>query len=151
MRTSPPHQLEAELLLSLRVEHGRVSNERVVSGRGCAGIYRSAGQPPASGEPAVAEAMRQGPGGGHSPGGPGRRGPLCGQVLDLFISLYGAEAGNVALPYLATAGSTWGGIAPKIIEKLGGPDSCSPHRQGASQPLLERVPVHVILTIGLPC
>ena len=45
--------------------------------------------------------------------------PLCVQAMDLFVSFYGAEAGNLALKMLATrAVYIGGGIAPKIIRKL---------------------------------
>ena len=41
--------------------------------------------------------------------------PLCRQALDLFVVLYGAEAGNLALKLMATAGVyIGGGIAPKL-------------------------------------
>ena len=45
--------------------------------------------------------------------------PLCVQALDLFVSVYGAEAGNLALKALAVGGVfVGGGIAPKIRAKL---------------------------------
>jgi glucokinase len=73
--------------------------------------------------------------------------PLCGQVLDLFVSLYGAEAGNVALRYLATGGVyLGGGIAPKIIERLKGPGFMLAFTaKGRLSPMLETIPVRVIL------
>src|SRR5207247_1742757 len=41
--------------------------------------------------------------------------PLCVQALDLFVSVYGAEAGNLALKALAVGGVfVGGGVAPKI-------------------------------------
>ncbi len=44
---------------------------------------------------------------------------VCKQALDCFVSLYGAEAGNLALKYLAFGGVyVGGGIAPKIQQKL---------------------------------
>ena len=44
---------------------------------------------------------------------------LCVQTLDLFVSIYGAEAGNLALKCTALGGIYVGGsIAPKIIDKL---------------------------------
>ena len=44
---------------------------------------------------------------------------LCVQALDLFVSLYGSEAGNLALKMMATGGVfLGGGIAPKIVDKL---------------------------------
>jgi len=38
-----------------------------------------------------------------------KRSPLCEQALDLFIELFGAEAGNMALNYMATGGVWLGG------------------------------------------
>jgi glucokinase len=45
--------------------------------------------------------------------------PQCIETLDLFVSAYGAEAGNLALRTVATAGVyVGGGIAPKILPLL---------------------------------
>lgn len=45
--------------------------------------------------------------------------PRCVEAMDLFVSAYGAEAGNVALRAVATAGVfVGGGIAPKILPAL---------------------------------
>jgi glucokinase len=146
---APRNELETELLLFLRAEHGRVSTERVVSGPGLCNIYRflrDARHLPET--PAVAEAMRQGdPAAAISRAALKGECSLCGQVLDLFVSLYGAEAGNVALRTLATGGIyLGGGIAPKIIERLKGPGFmmgfCT---KGRLSPLLENIPVLVIL------
>ena len=146
---APRNELETELLLFLRAEHGRVSTERVVSGPGLCNIYRflrDARHLPET--PAVAEAMRQGdPAAAISRAALAGECPLCSQVLDLFVSLYGAEAGNVALRTLATGGIyLGGGIAPKIIERLKGPGFmmgfCT---KGRLSPLLENIPVRVIL------
>ena len=44
---------------------------------------------------------------------------LCAAALDMFVSAYGAEAGNLALKVMATGGVyVGGGIAPKILPKL---------------------------------
>ena len=146
---APRNELETELLLFLRAEHGRVSTERVVSGPGLCNIYRflrDVRHIPES--PAVAEAMRtEDPAAAISGAALTGECPLCSQALDLFVSLYGAEAGNVALRTLATGGIyLGGGIAPKIIERLTGPGFmlafCT---KGRLSPLLENVPVRVIL------
>jgi glucokinase len=73
--------------------------------------------------------------------------PLCAQALDLFVSLYGAEAGNLALRTLATGGIyVGGGIAPKIIDRLKGPAFMLAFTaKGRLSPLLETIPVRVIL------
>jgi glucokinase len=69
------------------------------------------------------------------------------QALDLFVTLYGAEAGNLALKVMATGGMfVGGGIAPKIIDKLTEPTFMQAFRaKGRLQPLLEAIPVRVIL------
>jgi len=146
---APRTELEAELLLFLRAEHGRVSTERVVSGPGLRNIYRflrDVRHLPES--PSVAEAMQQGdPSAAITRAALASECPLCEQTLVLFVSLYGAEAGNVALRALATGGIyLGGGIAPKIIERLKGPGFMLAFTaKGRLSPLLENIPVRVIL------
>ncbi len=44
---------------------------------------------------------------------------LCFETMKLFVSAYGAEAGNIALKVIATGGMyLGGGIAPKILKTL---------------------------------
>lgn len=146
---APRNDLEADLLLYLRAEHGRVSTERLVSGPGLRNIYRflrDVRHLPES--PAVVEEMRRGdPSAAITRAALAGDCPLCGQVLDLFITLYGAEAGNVALRYLATGGVyLGGGIAPKIVDRLRGPGFMLAFTaKGRLSPLLESIPVRVIL------
>jgi glucokinase len=141
--------LESELLLHLRAEHGRVSYERVLSGPGLINIYRFLRDRRHLPEtPAVSEAMAAGaPAAIISRSAMDGSCPLCGQALDLFVSLYGAEAGNLALRALATGGVyLGGGIAPKIIERLRGPAFMRAFTaKGRLSPLLETIPVRVIL------
>jgi glucokinase len=48
-----------------------------------------------------------------------KRCPLCEESLEMFVAAYGAEAGNLALRTVATAGVyVGGGIAPKILQAL---------------------------------
>lgn len=146
---APRTELETELLLFLRAEHGRVSTERVVSGPGLRNIYRFLRDSRHIAEsPAVAVAMQQGdPSAAISRAALAGECPLCEQTLDIFVSLYGAEAGNVALRGLATGGVyLGGGIAPKIIERLKGPGFMLAFTaKGRLSPLLENIPVRVIL------
>jgi glucokinase len=67
--------------------------------------------------------------------------------LRLFARLYGAEAGNLALKVMAVGGVyVAGGIAPKIIDWLEqGGFMAGFIDKGRMQPLLEAMPVHVIL------
>ena len=71
---------------------------------------------------------------------------ICVEALDRFVSLFGAEAGNLTLKLMATAGLfVGGGIAPKILPKLrDGRFLEAFTRKGRMAPLLERVPVRVI-------
>ncbi|HEY6008906.1 MAG TPA: glucokinase [Geobacteraceae bacterium] len=146
---APRNELEADLLLYLRAAHGRVSIERVVSGPGLLNIYRFLRDARHESEtPAVAEEMRRGdPAAAITRAALAGECSLCGQVLDLFVSLYGAEAGNVALRSLATGGVyLGGGIAPKIIERLKGPGFILAFTaKGRLSPLLETIPGRVIL------
>ena len=72
---------------------------------------------------------------------------LCSRALDLFVSLYAAEAGNLALKLLATGGVyLGGGIAPKILSRLRKPEFVrSFSDKGRMRELLETIPVSVIL------
>ncbi len=76
-----------------------------------------------------------------------QRDAICVETLGLFVHLYGAEAGNLALKIMATGGLyIGGGIAPKILQQLqngGFIDAfCA---KGRMRDLLERIPVRVIL------
>jgi glucokinase len=148
---APRNELESELLgyLRQRGQGERVSYERVVSGPGLQSLYEflrdtGRGQEPA----ALAEEMRGADVSAViSRAGLEGRYELCVQALDLFVSLYGAEAGNLALKMMATGGVfLGGGIAPKILDKLKGPTFLEAFTaKGRMKPLLEAMPVQVIL------
>jgi len=146
---APRNEIETELLLYLRGEYGRVSYERVLSGPGLRNIYRFLRDSRQLAEtPAVAEAMQR----GDAPALIARAAldgscAICVEALSLFVSLYGAEAGNLALRTLARGGLyLGGGIAPKIIERLKSPAFMLAFTaKGRLSPLLEKIPVRVIL------
>jgi glucokinase len=72
---------------------------------------------------------------------------LCVLALDHFVSLYGAEAGNLALKGMATGGVyVGGGIAPKILLKLREPKFLESFwAKGRVSKVLRAMPVRVIL------
>lgn len=146
---APRTQLEIELLLYLSAEHGRVSTERVVSGPGICSIYRFLRDVSGISERhTVVEAMAAGdPAAIISGAALAGECPLCARTMELFVSLYGAEAGNVALRVMATGGIyLGGGIAPKIIEQLQRPGFMEAFTsKGRMSSLLENIPVQVIL------
>lgn len=149
MDFAPRDQLETRLLAYLMDKHGHVSVERVLSGPGLFNIYdflRSTGY--AKESPSVVERFKQ-----NDPSSVVANAALacecgmCEKALDMFASIYGAAAGNVALLLKATAGVyVGGGIAPKIIEKLkDGTFMKAFTAKGRLSSLLEAIPVRVIL------
>jgi glucokinase len=71
----------------------------------------------------------------------------CVHALDWFISLYGAEAGNMALKFLSLGGFyVGGGIAPHLIDKIkkGGFHS-SFIDKGRFKDLLNSIPIWIVL------
>jgi glucokinase len=146
---APSNALQIELLSYLLQELTHISWERVLSGPGLYHIYRFLRDTGRGEEPAwLREEMRRGdPAAVISQAALAGNSALCGQALDLFVSLYGAEAGNLALKLMATGGLfVGGGIAPKIITKM--LDSTFIEAfvaKGRMQSLLQDIPVRVIL------
>jgi glucokinase len=72
---------------------------------------------------------------------------ICEKALDMFVSAYGAEAGNLALKVLSVGGLyVGGGIAPRIIEKLkDGTFMRAFTDKGRLSQLLIHMPVRIIL------
>jgi len=68
-------------------------------------------------------------------------------VLDLFVAILGAEAGNEALKVLASGGIyLGGGISPRILDELQKPAFLEALRaKGRFREMLTRYPVQVIL------
>lgn len=144
----PRDPLEIELLQFLMRKYGRVSYERIVSGPGLENVYefirsKKGAEPErlkkrfeAEDVAAVVsdEAMN-----GTDEG--------CMMALDLFISVYGAEAGNLALKSLAIAGVyVGGGIAPKILKALSKGNFLQAFRdKGRYVEFMSDIPVVVIL------
>jgi glucokinase len=145
---APRNPLENRLLEFLSERFGRVSYERVVSGPGLVNVYeffREREQMPEA--PEVHEAMRsEDPGAVISRHGLARSDPLCERALDLFVSVYGAEAGNLALKLLARGGVYLaGGIAQKIVSRLEeGGFRHSFEQKGRYTAFLRTVPTYVI-------
>jgi glucokinase len=148
---APRNEDEIGLMLYLRERYGRVSVERVVSGPGLFNVYNYLRDDRHMAEnPQVREALARGEDPArviseaalaHDACG------LCDRALDLFVSAYGAVAGNLALTGTATGGVyLGGGIAPKILPRLlRGPFLSSFTAKGRFVPYLEKVPVRAIL------
>jgi len=146
---APRTDLEIELLAFLRKEHGRVSYERVLSGPGLLAVYRFLRQGSGVPEPAwlAARMAADDPSAAIAEAALDGEDAVCGRALDLFVSVYGAEAGNLALKALALGGVfVGGGIAPKIVERLSGGGFVDAFRdKGRLADLMATIPVHVVL------
>ena len=141
---------EIALLQYLRKTlNGRVSFERVVSGIGIKNIYAFLRDDQKMEEPqwlrdriakedanAVIGTCAE-----------DRSSPICYETMQMFVSAFGAEAGNVALKVLAMGGIyLGGGIAPKILKTLdAGTFREAFLDKGRLSPILESIPVRVIL------
>ncbi|HEY9618204.1 MAG TPA: glucokinase [Microcoleaceae cyanobacterium] len=165
-----PMQTELGLQLTryLREKHGidRVSIERVVSGMGIVSIYqflRSRGTAPES--PEMAELFNiweqqigykdktVDPAAMISKAAIAGTDPLCEETMTIFIRAYGAEAGNLALKLLPFGGLyVAGGIVTKNLPLMIKGDFMDSFLQkGRMTPLMQRIPVHLVLNskVGL--
>jgi glucokinase len=144
----PQGDLQIELLRFLKGRFGHVSYERILSGPGLVNVYeflRESGCGKESAE--FAAALKQG-----DPAAVISRAALEGseslavKALDLWITVYGAEAANLALKVMATGGLFLaGGITPKILAKLTGPLFMKSFlEKGRLRSLMEAIPVQVV-------
>jgi glucokinase len=151
---APRTELEDDLLSFLRKDFGSVSYERVLSGPGLYNLYRfllEAGF--ATESPAVAEEMLSEDRGAVITQHALRHDdPLCEKAAAMFVAIYGAEAGNLALKGLALGGVVVaGGIAPRILPLLREGDFVSAFRnKGRLAALLDSIAIRVAMNPSAP-
>lgn len=152
---APQNYEEIELLKYLWDKYGHVSFERLLSGEGLANIYTFlASSEPDKENKSISSEMDEGDAGALiSKYGLHGKDELCARALDMFVSIYGSEAGNMALKIMPTGGLyIAGGIAPKIINKIqNGLFMKAFLDKGRMSKLLEGIPVRVIMNpeVGL--
>jgi glucokinase len=146
---APRTEQEIELLRYMKKQNEFVSLELILSGRGFRTIHtflNASVEHPSFEDPhadAAPEITRLGLEG---------KCPVCVQTLDLWVSMYGAEAGNLALKVLARGG-VWvaGGIAVKIRRKMEDGTFfrafCAKEKFGA---LLAEIPIQMVLNEEAP-
>jgi len=145
---APINDAQDILLANLRQAFGRVSYERLVSGPGLLRIFSvlengGAGQPSKQ----LRDAMqRQDAAAAISEFAINKADPVAVHALDLFVDIYGAFAGNMALTTLARGGVyVAGGIARQIAGKLGdGSFVRAFAHKGRFSDLLRRYPLHIV-------
>lgn len=146
---APRTEDEIALLEFLMQRHAHVSYERVVSGPGLEAIYefvlsrRGEGAPESLKGRLAAEGMAPAIASEAIAG----TDTACREALALFASIYGAEAGNLALKTLPAWGVyIGGGIAPRILKAMEWGGFMEAFRsKGRFRPYMERLPVKVIL------
>ena len=147
---APRNTLEMELLTYLQKKYGRISCERLLSGPGIKNIYdflRDAGKaeeprwlkdqieaapdPPAL----ISQLAAEG------------KAAICDQTMTIFVSIYGAETGNIALNFLSTGGIFIGGsVAAKNLSRMKDPIFMQSFLdKGRMAPLLKEMPVTIVL------
>jgi glucokinase len=147
---APRNEDEIDLLRYLKQKYqGRISFERVISGHGLTNIYEFLREVRGLEEPAwLAERIAaEDPNAVISELALAAKSEICERALEIFVSAYGAEAGNLALKLLSVGGVyVGGGIAPRILEKLrDGAFMRAFTDKGRLSPLLENMPVRIIL------
>jgi glucokinase len=143
------NELEIALLEYLIEQYGRVSSERVVSGMGIENIYKFLRDTGRGRElPEVAAEMEtSGVGFTISRYADSGKCPMCVQTIEIFVSAFGAEAGNMALKTMATGGVyLGGGIPAKIFNEA----RCktfigSFNEKGRLCSLMQTMPVKIVL------
>ena len=140
---------EVGLWRYLRGRYGHVSIERILSGPGLFNIYSWLKDSGRYKEPMwLAKKFREmEPAKAITESALNRRQPLCEKTLDIFVSILGATAGNMALIGMTTGGVyIGGGIPPKILPKLKGEIFMKSFtNKGRFRTLMEKIPVYVIL------
>lgn len=147
---APRTELELALHRHLLHPYGHISFERVLSGSmGIPNIYnflRDTGR--VAETPAVAELLKNhDPGAVISAAAGDASCPLCVQTMEVFTTILGAEAGNLALKVMATGGVfIGGGIAAKILPLLQRPPLLEAFfAKGRLSDFMRRIPLRVIL------
>jgi glucokinase len=147
---APRIALEIELLGYLQKKYGRISCERILSGPGIKNIYdflrdtQKAEEPQwlkdqmdASSDPPALISQLAAEG----------KAAICDQTMTIFVSIYGAETGNVALNFLSTGGIYIGGsVAAKNVSKMKDPVFMQSFLdKGRMESLLKEMPVTIVL------
>ncbi|MEO6562173.1 MAG: glucokinase [Nitrosospira sp.] len=148
---APADELQDQLLLYLRKKFGHVSIERLLSGPGLTNIFNFVFDSFGAdlGDVSGLEQVRLNDNSAAhiSDFAFQHKHPVAVKAMNLFVEIYGAYAGNLALAGLSRGGVyVAGGIAPKIIDKLreGGfmKAFCDKGRFSA---LMGEIPVHVVM------
>jgi len=146
---SSRNTLDFQIFKYLGRKYGHVSWERLISGPGILDVYTFLRAKSGKEEPQwLSVKMAQGnPSAIITASALDEKDAVCIKTLELFIRFLAIESAQLALKFKATGGIfIGGGILPKIVKKMD-KDIFNSHfvQSGRMNPLLERVPVKVIL------
>ena len=154
---APVDATQIALLQFMLQTHDHVSYERLCSGIGLHNIYRFLKVHLGLAEPAwLTEKFAAGQDAAKTiitaANDSSRPCDICNRTVEMFISILGAEAGNLALRTLPKGGLyIGGGIPPRIRSFFSSGHFMAAFRhKGRMQPLLEAIPVKIILNPGIP-
>ena len=145
---APNSDNEIELLRHVRSHYLHVSYERLLSGPGIYAIYEYVRDTKKNEPTWLSEKIKAGnPAAEIAEAGLKGQAEIAKQTLDLFASIYGAEAGNLALKALAINGVyLGGGIAPKLLSKLkDGTFMKAFTNKGRYKRLMSTIPVYIVM------
>lgn len=150
----PVDELQLDLARYLLHQYGHASYEMILSGPGLARLYAFLRTRGATAESAtVAQSIQAGdPAAAITQAALHQGDLLAQQALDLFVRIYGAQAGNLALAAGATGGvDIAGGIAPKIVSVFGENFLSAFRNKGSMTSYVSGIPVRIILNaeVGL--
>jgi glucokinase len=148
---APKNDVELELLKYLMNKYGHqhVSYERILSGPGVRNVYEFLRDTKLEEEPGwlkeQLESAKDVPA-LISELALSDKAPICTRTLSIFVSVFGSEAGNCALKFMATGGVFVAGIAGKIVSRMKeGSFMDSFLDKGRMKGLLEGVPIKIVL------
>jgi glucokinase len=147
---APRDEIQTELLVYLQKKYGRISCERVLSGPGIKNIYDFLRDAHKAEEPEWLRTQMSA-----APDPPALisklalegKAPICDQTLSIFVSVFGAQAGNCALNFMSTGGIFIGGvIAAKIVARMKDPLFLESFQdKGRMAAILKDMPVKIVL------
>jgi glucokinase len=151
---APRNEMDVALWRFLEQQHGHVSWERILSGPGIHAIFQFLTTVERRPIPAwlQEQLLEDDPAAVISNTAQHREEPVCRETLQLFSRYLAHEAANIVLKLKATGGCyLGGGIAPKVLPFLQAGDWYTNFIDvGRMKPLLEKVPVYVILNSKTP-
>jgi glucokinase len=146
---APRNALEDSLLGYMRKQYPTVSYERIVSGPGLVQICRflvDEHQRPLSSS-VRQQLQTEDPAAVIGQAGVMRTGTTCEEAIEIFLGIYGAQAGNLALTVMGLGGVyIGGGIITKLLPKVGqGAFLQAFQNKGRFSALMKEIPVRIFL------